>query len=48
LQLHVAPVLLGGGLSLFGHLGQRIPLRRVRVAQSRHATHLTFRVVGEH
>lgn len=47
LQLHVAPVLLGGGLSLFERLGKRIPLERVRVVQSQHATHLTFRVMKE-
>ena len=44
LQLHVAPVLLGGGLSLFGALGQTTKLERVRVVQSAHATHLTYRV----
>lgn len=44
LQLHVAPVLLGGGLSLFGALGQSVKLERVRVVQSAHATHLTYRV----
>ena len=44
LQLHVAPVLLGGGLSLFGALGQQINLERVRVIQSLHATHITYRI----
>lgn len=44
LQLHVAPVLLGGGLSLFGALGHSIKLERVRVVQSAHATHLTYRI----
>ncbi len=44
LQLHVAPVLLGGGLSLFGALGQPVKLERVRVVQSAHATHLTYRI----
>ena len=44
LQLHVAPVLLGGGLSLFGALNQPVKLERVRVVQSAHATHLTYRV----
>lgn len=44
LQLHVAPVLLGGGLPLFGTLGQQIKLERVRVIQSAHATHLTYRI----
>jgi dihydrofolate reductase len=44
LQLHVAPVLLGGGLSLFGALSQPVKLESVRVVQSAHATHLTYRV----
>ncbi|MBZ9751548.1 dihydrofolate reductase family protein [Deinococcus sp. HMF7604] len=45
LQIHLVPVLLGGGLPLFGHLGQRVPLERVRVVQSPHATHLTYNIV---
>lgn len=45
LQLHVAPVLLGGGLSLFGSAGSPVRLERVRVVPSAHATHLTYRVV---
>ncbi|UQN09143.1 dihydrofolate reductase family protein [Deinococcus sp. QL22] len=44
LQLHVAPVLLGGGLSLFGSLGQLVKLERVRVTPSQHATHITYRL----
>jgi dihydrofolate reductase len=44
IQLHIAPILLGGGLSLFGALGQTVKLERVRVVQSAHATHLTYRV----
>ncbi|PNY80956.1 dihydrofolate reductase family protein [Deinococcus koreensis] len=43
-QVHVAPVLLGGGLSLFGALGQTVRLERVRVVESAHATHLTYRI----
>ena len=43
-QLRLAPVLLGGSLSLFGALGQQIKLERLRVLQSPHATHLTYRV----
>ncbi len=42
LQLHVAPVLLGGGLHLFGDLGEMTRLERVRVVESAHATHLTY------
>ena len=45
LQLHVAPVLLGGGLRLFGPLDEITRLERVRVIQSQHATHLTYRVI---
>ncbi|MBB5366413.1 dihydrofolate reductase family protein [Deinococcus humi] len=44
LQLHIAPVLMCGGLSLFGALGQEIKLERLRVVQSPHATHLTYRI----
>lgn len=43
LQLHVAPVLLGGGLRLFGDLQDITHLERVRVVESAHATHLTYR-----
>jgi dihydrofolate reductase len=43
LQLHVVPVLLGGGLPLFGPLDQPVALERVRVIQSAHATHFTYR-----
>ena len=44
LQLHLVPVLLGGGLSLFGALGRAVKLERVRVVESAHATHLTYRM----
>jgi dihydrofolate reductase len=42
LQLHVAPVLLGGGVPLFN--GFRGSLECTRVVESRAATHLRFRV----
>ncbi|WP_045234808.1 dihydrofolate reductase family protein [Deinococcus pimensis] len=45
LQLHVAPVLLGGGLRLFEQAGERTHLERVRVVESRHATHVTYQVL---
>jgi dihydrofolate reductase len=46
LQLHLAPVLLGGGLRLFDGLeGAPIRLERTRVVETAHATHLRFSVV---
>ncbi|MEU9652995.1 dihydrofolate reductase family protein [Streptomyces sp. NPDC048110] len=46
LQLHVVPVLLGGGLRLFEGLGaRRRDLERVRVVETPPATHLKYRFV---
>ena len=45
LQLHVAPVLLGGGLRLFERAAEITRLERVRVVESQHATHVTYRVL---
>ncbi|MEU9066795.1 dihydrofolate reductase family protein [Streptomyces sp. NPDC048109] len=46
LQLHVVPVLLGGGLRLFEGLGaRRRDLERVRVVETPLATHLKYRFV---
>lgn len=42
MQLHVAPVLLGGGLRLFAD-APPARLEHVRTVQSAHATHLTYR-----
>lgn len=42
MQLHVAPVLLGGGLRLFGD-SPPSRLEHVRTVQTAHATHLTYR-----
>ena len=44
IQLHVAPVLLGGGLRLFPEHGPATPMQRVRSVPSAHATHLTYRL----
>ncbi|MGW6174949.1 dihydrofolate reductase family protein [Arthrobacter sp. NPDC055138] len=45
IQLHVLPMLLGGGISLFGGLGERINLERLETAAYASETHLRFRVV---
>jgi dihydrofolate reductase len=45
LQIHVAPLLLGGGIALFGDLGQApVRLESTRVIESPTAAHLRFRV----
>ncbi|MCY1138892.1 dihydrofolate reductase family protein [Actinoplanes sp. Pm04-4] len=43
LRLHLAPVLLGGGVKLFDGAVPR-NLRQIHVQASGHATHLTYRV----
>ena len=43
-QLHLVPVLFGGGLRLFGP-GVEAQLEKVRVLESEGVTHLKFRVV---
>lgn len=46
IQVSVAPVLLGGGVRLFDHLGANpIALEQVRVIESAGVTHLRYRVV---
>jgi dihydrofolate reductase len=45
LFLHVAPVILNGGTRLFEHLGGPIQLERAEVIESRHATHVRYRVL---
>ena len=45
IQIHVAPVLLGGGVRLFGELGTAPPkVELVRVIESPAATHLRYRI----
>jgi dihydrofolate reductase len=46
IQLHVVPVLLGDGISLFGGLGERINLERIETAAFASETHLRYRVVA--
>jgi dihydrofolate reductase len=47
--LHVAPVLLGGGVRLFGDEGSgRIELERISVGEAEQLTDLRFRVVKGH
>jgi dihydrofolate reductase len=45
LQIHVAPVILGAGRTLFGELGTRLSLERTRVLDSPLATHIKYRIV---
>ena len=42
--LHLAPVLLGGGVSLFGEVGTDLKLRLTNVLEGPHATHLEYAV----
>jgi len=47
LNIHVAPVLLGGGVSLFGQLGTDAPgLKLTRVVESPAVTHLRYEVAN--
>jgi dihydrofolate reductase len=45
MQIHVVPLLLGGGIRLFEGLGRQIELETTRVIESPAVTHLRFRVV---
>jgi dihydrofolate reductase len=45
LHIHIAPVILGGGRTLFGQLGTRFHLEVVRILDSPFATHINYRVV---
>jgi dihydrofolate reductase len=42
LRLHIAPVLLGGGMRLFDALSRQVDLIPTDVAQSERATHITY------
>ena len=43
--LHVVPLLLGEGISLFGGLGERVKLERIETSAFASETHLRYRVV---
>jgi dihydrofolate reductase len=46
IQIDLAPVLLGGGVSLFGYLDMEpVELERIKVVEGIDVTHLLFRVV---
>jgi dihydrofolate reductase len=45
MQVHVAPVILGAGRTLFGELGTRLHLEHTRTLDSPYATHITYRIV---
>jgi len=45
LYLEQTPILLGGGVSLFGDLGMPVELERIKVVEAPGVTHLRFRVV---
>jgi dihydrofolate reductase len=45
LQLHLVPVLMGGGLRLFDLLPKRVKLEKTRTLESSGVTHLRYRVV---
>jgi dihydrofolate reductase len=46
IQLHVVPLLLGDGISLFGGLGERIKLERIETAAYASETHMRYRIVA--
>ena len=45
IQLHVVPMLLGDGISLFDKLGERIDLERIEAVTTTKVTDLRFRIV---
>ncbi|TYL50923.1 dihydrofolate reductase family protein [Agromyces mariniharenae] len=46
LHLDIVPILLGGGISLFAGLGQRIDLERLETSAFAGETHLRYRVLS--
>jgi dihydrofolate reductase len=48
MQIHLAPVVLGGGVSLFEGVGAGgLDLEKIRIIDSPEVTHIMFRVVKE-
>ena len=45
LELHVVPLLLGGGARLFDGLGPAVKLEQVRAVEAPGVTHLKYRAV---
>jgi dihydrofolate reductase len=45
LQIHIAPMLLGGGVRLFDQAPSDVALETITVLQAPRATHLKYRVV---
>jgi dihydrofolate reductase len=45
LEVHVVPILLGGGARLFDGVGSGLRLDQVRAVEAPGVTHLTYRVV---
>ncbi len=44
MYIHLVPILLGKGTSLFGELGEFIELEKVKVTDEKAVTHLSFRL----
>jgi dihydrofolate reductase len=46
LSIHLVPVLFGGGIRMFEHLGgEHIELEPIEAIETRAATHLRYRIV---
>jgi dihydrofolate reductase len=46
LEIQLIPVLLGGGRSLFGELGEQVELELARVVETPGVTHMRYRVLA--
>jgi dihydrofolate reductase len=45
-HVNLVPVLLGGGVRLFDHIGGQVRLEKIRVVDAPGVTHLSYRVAG--